>query len=105
MVVNAKAKILGYKNDPIVDSEGTELTFGDVLLAAANGGGVQTEDTKTKTNRYLLATRIAAAILGDGDVAFTSSEVVMLIESVTRIYTPLILGRVVELLDPESMKS
>lgn len=104
MSVNIKEKILGYKNDPIVDSEGLELTFGDALLSAANSGGLQTDDTKTKTSRYLLATRIAAAILGDGEIVFTSSEIVMLRESVARIYTPLILGRVTELLDPESMK-
>lgn len=103
MIANVKTAILDYKGNPVKDGDG-DFIIGDALLNAANAGGKQDEEAKIKCSRYLLAMRVAAAIEGDGNVSLTASEVVLLRESVARVYTPLVVGRVMELLDPESMQ-
>lgn len=103
MIANVHKPVLDYQGEPVLDGDAV-FTIGDALLSAANAGGKQDEDAKGKTTRYLLAQRVAAAMNGDGQLSLTASEVVLLRDGVARLYAPLMLGRVMEELDPESLK-
>lgn len=104
MIANVKNEIVDYKGQPIMDGE-SHLKMGDVLLNSANAGGKPEEDAGGKTRRYLLAMRIALAMNSeDGNISLTADEIVLLRDGVARLYFPLVLGRVMEALDPDSLK-
>lgn len=101
MLVDMKQTVLDYKGKPLLDGE-IPVLIGDILLNAANGGGKQDDDAKAKTLRFRLAMRIAAAIEADDTrVSLTADEVVLLRDSTARLYSPLLVGRVVEVLEPD----
>jgi hypothetical protein len=104
MSTNVNTPVLDFKGEPIVEN-GAKLMVGEVLLNAVNAGSAADEDHKTKTLRYLLGMRIAAAMMGDGNLALTASEKSLILESVTRLYYPVVVGRVTELLDPEALNA
>lgn len=101
MLINVKQQILDYRGHPVLDN-GEPVPVGEVLINAANGGGKPEEDARTKTLRFRMAMRAAAALDGDGEMSVTADEVVLLRDGVARLYAPLVVGRVLEVLEPDT---
>lgn len=105
MIVDVKARILDYYGKPIADNEKKEMLIGDILFTAANGGGTQQDDSKDKLLRFRLSMRIVAALESDGQLSLTSSEAALLMSSVSRLYMPLVVGRISEIIDGDEKKA
>jgi len=99
MIVDVKAQVLDYRGKPIVDSEDNKMLVGDALFTAADRGGTQQDNSKDKLLRFRLSMRIVAAMDGDGKLSLTSSEAAILMEGVVKLYMPLVVGRISEIVD------
>lgn len=105
MLVDVKAQVLDYHGNPIIDSDKKEMRVGDILFMAANGGGTQQDDGKDKLLRFRLSMRIVAALDSDGQLSLTSSEAALLMSSVSRLFMPLVVGRISEIVDGDEKKA
>lgn len=97
MKVKTDQLITDLSNKPIKDTDGSELTLGDVLCNALMGAPQGEKlDGKESVKKYNLALRIH----NNGEVELSAEEVVDLLKVVGSMYLPMVAGAVYHILDP-----
>lgn len=97
--VNYDTELLDQKGKPIVDN-GKNLTLGDVV---GHGLLAITESDKNMSPPDKLRS-FKIAMKAEGTQELSVSDIAFIIKRLGTILTPLLLGRVYEILDPDSLK-
>lgn len=95
MKVLVNQDILNYENQPIVEN-GNNVTYRAVFAAALN---TYAQDEQPEAKDKAEAFAISNKLFGSDEVELSVSEAALVIERVGKLYSPLVYGRAVALLN------
>ena len=102
-------KLLDLYGEPVKDEKDEEFNVLELCITALTQANVQDDKGKTASmgRRYRIATRLAATKDSDKEVPddlLTNKDKVTLMTWLSTMYSPLVVGRVAEIIDPALLK-
>lgn len=100
-MIDFNQTLKNFKGDPLKDGNDTDFRLGDACVTALLSPDEKADGTQ-KLARFLLAQKIA----GEGDsykeIELTSKKKALLLDLCAKMFTPLVYGRVYEILEGTS---
>ena len=96
--------IKDLKGEDIKDEEGTAVTALDLILHSLLSAPVEQKETHRKTKRFLIANKLSQNETKDVSKILTANNITEIMDAVKSIQPPIVVGRIAEIIDPNSLK-
>ena len=96
--------ILDIKNKPVKNEDKEDVLISDLIVSALLNAEVKSDELHRKSKRFLIANKITNNVTKDMSKILKNSDKTEIMDAVKTISPPLVVGRIAEIIDPNSLQ-
>lgn len=97
-------ELLNLKNKPVKNEDDEAITLFELVISALLNAQVEPALSHKKTIRFVLANKLSRNETKDLSKILKNKDKTEIMDAVKSIHPPLVVGRIAEIIDPNSLK-